>query len=101
MQELHLHYFGLGANNLVVWPTDLATYQHISVASEMVEELLDKERKTFFDGLVLYFWWNIWKERNRRTFQQTAKSPTEVAYLIKDDVNLIQPARNHGAPPSD
>jgi peptidoglycan/LPS O-acetylase OafA/YrhL len=22
------------------------------------------------DGILIYFWWNIWKERNRRIFQQ-------------------------------
>jgi hypothetical protein len=25
---------------------------------------IDKPRRRLFDGLVVYFWWNIWKERN-------------------------------------
>jgi hypothetical protein len=30
---------------------------------------IDKPHKRSFDGIMIYFWWNIWKERNRRTFQ--------------------------------
>ena len=29
--------------------------------------MVAKNSKSFFDGFVIYFWWNIWKER-RRTF---------------------------------
>ncbi|KAG2563715.1 hypothetical protein PVAP13_8KG317612 [Panicum virgatum] len=31
--------------------------------------MVAKDSKSFFDGLVIYFWWNIWKERIRRTFR--------------------------------
>ena len=41
--------------------------------------------KPFFDGIIIYFWWNIWKERNRRTFNQVSKSEEEVAFLAKED----------------
>jgi hypothetical protein len=54
---------------------------------------VDREHKGAFDGLILHFWWNIWKERNRRTFQQVAKLPLDVAYLIKEDIQLLQSAR--------
>ena len=30
---------------------------------------VDKPHRKAFDGLMIYFWWNIWKERNRITFQ--------------------------------
>ena len=30
---------------------------------------VDKPHRKAFDGLMIYFWWNIWKDRNRRTFQ--------------------------------
>jgi hypothetical protein len=30
---------------------------------------IDKAHKRRFDGMMIYFLWNIWKERNRRTFQ--------------------------------
>jgi len=32
----------------------------------------DKRQRKTFDGTIIYFWWNIWKERNRRTFQKKA-----------------------------
>jgi len=46
----------------------------------------DKHNKPFFDGIIIYFWWNIWKERNRRTFNHISKSAEEVAFLAKEDV---------------
>ena len=51
-----------------------------------------KESKSFFDELIIYFWWNIWKERNRRTFRQEQKTVTEITYLIKEDVQQFQQA---------
>jgi len=37
-----------------------------------------------------YFWWNVWKERNRRTFQQKSLQPNQVALLCKDDIQRYQ-----------
>ena len=54
--------------------------------------MIVKESKSFFDGLIIYFWWNIWKERNKRTFRQEQKTVTEITYLIKDDVQQFQQA---------
>ena len=54
--------------------------------------MVAKDSKSFFDGLVIYFWWNIWKERNRRTFRQEEKTVTELTYLIKEDVQQFQHA---------
>ena len=54
--------------------------------------MIVKESKFFFDGLIIYFWWNIWKERNRRTFRQEQKTVTEITYLIKEDVQQFQQA---------
>jgi hypothetical protein len=42
-----------------------------------------------FDGLILYFWWNIWKERNIRVLQSASKGIEEVDTLIKIDVELF------------
>jgi hypothetical protein len=47
---------------------------------------IDKPRRRLFDGLVVYFWWNIWKERNRRIFQNSGNDQLVVAHQIKEDV---------------
>jgi len=43
-----------------------------------------------FDGIVLYFWWNIWKEWNQRTFQPQELHPRQVAFLVKYEVQRFQ-----------
>jgi hypothetical protein len=59
----------------------------------------DKSKKKVFNGIIIYFWWNIWKEHNRRTFQQKAKCPVEVATLCKDDIAQYNMAMQMGASP--
>jgi hypothetical protein len=51
---------------------------------------VEKEQKKKFDGITIYFWWNIWKERNRRIFQQKSLQPCQVAHLCKDDIQQYQ-----------
>lgn len=46
-----------------------------------------KEQRRRFDGIVIYLWWNLWKERNRRTFQNKQLNPRQVALLCKEDVD--------------
>jgi hypothetical protein len=46
----------------------------------------DKNHRRNFDGVMIYFWWNIWKERNRRTFQQQSMQASQVTRLYKDDI---------------
>jgi hypothetical protein len=48
-----------------------------------------KDRKRI-DGIMIYFWWNVWKEINRRTFQQKSLQPCQVALLCKDDIQQYQ-----------
>jgi hypothetical protein len=45
-----------------------------------------KNERRNIDGIFIYLWWNIWKERNRRCFQQKLLNPTQVATLCKDDI---------------
>jgi hypothetical protein len=56
---------------------------------------VDREHTAAFDGLVLHFLCNIWKERNRCTFQQVAKLPLDVAYLIKKRYTTPSVQRTH------
>jgi hypothetical protein len=49
----------------------------------------DKRRKL---GILFTFCWGIWNERNRRVFQAKEKSAVRLAYLIIDDVHLIETA---------
>jgi hypothetical protein len=32
---------------------------------------------------MIYFWWNVWKKQNRRTFQQKSLQPRQVALIAK------------------
>lgn len=47
---------------------------------------LDRRR---VNGLIAQLLWNVWKERNRRTFQHKFLGPLQIAYLVKDEVDLL------------
>jgi hypothetical protein len=36
--------------------------------------------------MVIYTSWNIWKERNRRIFNNTHESAMQVALRVKEDI---------------
>jgi len=42
-----------------------------------------KDKRRHFNGLIIYTMWNIWKERNRRIFDQKFLTAQEVATRIK------------------
>ena len=60
---------------------NLSQLQNISQKSlftntrKKCREKFDKAHKASFDGILIYVWWNIWKEQNRRTFQQQELQP--------------------------
>lgn len=56
-----------------------------------------KNQRKVFDGVMIYFWWSIWKERNRRTIQNTALQPREVALLCKEEIEQYQLATRSNA----
>jgi hypothetical protein len=57
-----------------------------------------KEERKEFDGILVYFWCNILKERNRRIFQHVSLQPLQLAFLIKKDINLFKLATgNNGS----
>lgn len=43
--------------------------------------LVQKCNRPLFDDLIMYFWWNIWKEQT----DQESKNEEEVAYMIKEE----------------
>ena len=38
-----------------------------------------------FDSLVFFVSWDVWKERNRRTFDSNSKTPAQVLALIHEE----------------
>jgi hypothetical protein len=42
-----------------------------------------KQQQRINAGIMFVFWWNIWKERNRRNFENKEASFFQVAELIK------------------
>ncbi len=64
----------------------------LSQFSDWIETLATirqkSERKKII-GNLLTTWWHVWLERNRRIFQQRSQSAIQVAFLIKDNIDLL------------
>jgi len=45
-----------------------------------------KQDRRQFNGIIIYIVWNLWKERNRRIFNNAQKTGQQVAYLTKEDI---------------
>ena len=43
-------------------------------------------------AVLMYSAWNIWKERNRRTFEGTTRTLAQVLRLIKEELGLFSRA---------
>lgn len=41
-------------------------------------------------GVLLTFWWHLWKERNRRIFENQETSHVQLANLVVDEIKLFQ-----------
>jgi hypothetical protein len=56
----------------------------------------ERTQRRKIDGIMIYLWWHIWKEWNRRTFQNKALTSSQVAQLCKDDILQYQLATTPG-----
>lgn len=69
-------------------PPNVQVAQWLQYATEQVP----KEHRRVMTGKILYAWWNIWKERNRRIFQGIEKNQTQVAMLAKEEADCYKMA---------
>jgi hypothetical protein len=46
------------------------------------------EQKLKTRGDLLTTWWNIWLERNNRIFNSSVRSERDVAYFVKQEIDL-------------
>lgn len=51
-----------------------------------------KEQKLKTRGALLKTWWNIWLERNNRIFNSSVRSERDVAYIVKQEIDLRRSA---------
>ena len=47
---------------------------------------IPKQERKCFNGVLIYIVWNLWKERNRRIFENEFKTAQQVASLTKEDI---------------
>jgi hypothetical protein len=51
--------------------------------------LCNRQSRKNFDGLLIYFWWSLWLERNNRIFRNQQKNTDQVAYLVRELVGAL------------
>jgi len=48
--------------------------------------MIPKQEHRMFNGVLIYTVWNLWKERNKISFENKHKTTKQFAYLAKEDV---------------
>jgi hypothetical protein len=51
-----------------------------------------KQAKRIKMGTLSTFWWNMWKERNRRVFDSKELSISQLSRLLRDDLDFFAQA---------
>ena len=59
---------------------------HIHDWWEEAAKKVPKEERRRFNGMVIYAFWNIWKERNRRIFNNVSETALQTA--SREDIML-------------
>jgi hypothetical protein len=69
-------------NFVVRWPQQEPT----SVAEwrEQATSKIQKQDRECFNGMMIYIMWNLWKERNRRIFENMHRTTQQVVLPIKE-----------------
>jgi hypothetical protein len=53
---------------------------------------IPREKRRDFNGMAIYTMWNLWKERNRRTFDNKYSTTVQVAERTKEDIEQYRRA---------
>lgn len=65
-------------------------YQHISDWWDILANSGQRGRRKKMIGALLITWWQVWLERNRRIFHQQLLTATQVAFLVKENIDLLR-----------
>ena len=84
-----------------VW-TQVLTWEHFDVQLiqhdvdpskinswwEEAAQKVPKDQRRRFNGMVIYVLWNLWKERNRRIFENRFQTAKQVAPRAKEEIDM-------------
>ena len=59
---------------------------HIRSWWEEAARKVPRSERRRLNGVIIYTFWNIWKERNRRIFDNKIETVPQVAVRIKEDI---------------
>uniref|UniRef100_A0A0A9BGB8 Reverse transcriptase zinc-binding domain-containing protein n=1 Tax=Arundo donax TaxID=35708 RepID=A0A0A9BGB8_ARUDO len=82
------------ANWLQLQVHSWSQYHGASLASYLNAQLVGVQKKERRNkaGVILYVWWNVWKERNRRIFEGQSMQAIQVAERTKEELQLFRMA---------
>jgi len=55
---------------------------------EEAAQKVPKDQRRRFNGMVIYVLWNLWKERNRRIFENRFQTAKQVAPRAKEEIDM-------------